>query len=188
VTPLRPHPSTPERAWRVAARADRTDGGELRLRWVVEGMLPGVRIAPLGPLRRADKLWEHTCFEAFISAEEKPGYVELNFSPSREWAAYAFATYREGAPLTDSRLVPQIVVHRESEMLALDALIALEDLSISYRDAVLRIGLAAVVEATSGRCSYWALRHPVGRPDFHHEEAFALRLPPPGAVGDEPPP
>jgi hypothetical protein len=188
VTPLRPHPSTPERAWRVAARADRRDAGELRMRWMVEGALAGVKVPAPGALRRGDRLWEHTCFEAFVSAEGKPGYVELNFSPSREWAAYAFARYREGAPLTDSRLVPQIVVHRESEMIALDALVALEDLSISYRDAVLRVGLAAVVESTSGRCSYWAFRHPVGRPDFHHEEAFALRLEPPGRTEGEPPP
>jgi hypothetical protein len=173
---LVPHPSTPERAWRVWARAERTEGGELRLRYRLEGALAGVRIPPPEALKRGEELWQHTCFEAFVAAEGKPGYVELNFSPSREWAAYAFSSYREGGPLTDSRLEPQIVVRRESEALGLDALVALEDLSVSYRDAVLRIGLAAVVESTSGRLSYWALRHPVGRPDFHPAEAFALRL------------
>jgi hypothetical protein len=178
VRALRPHPSTPEGAWSVAARADRTDGGELRLRYVLQGALGGVRLPEPGAVRRGTDLWKHTCFEAFVAAEGKPGYVELNFAPSCEWAAYAFARYREGGPLTDSRLVPTIVVRRESDAIVLDALVALDDLSVSYRDAVLRVGLSAVVEATSGRASYWALFHPVGRPDFHHDDAFAIRLEP----------
>jgi hypothetical protein len=45
--------------------------------------------------------------------------------------------------------------------------------------ARLRIGLTAVVEDASGALSYWSLRHPAGRPDFHHADAFALRLEPP---------
>jgi hypothetical protein len=174
--PLVPHPTTPERAWRVAAAAERTAGGELQLRYRLDGALAGVRIPRPGSLRRGDELWKHTCFEAFVAAEGKAGYVELNIAPSREWAAYAFARYREGGLLTDSRLEPQVVVRSESGALVLDALVSLGDLSVSYRDAALRIGLAAVVESTSGRCSYWALRHPVGRPDFHQAESFALRL------------
>jgi hypothetical protein len=177
--PLVPHPSTPERAWRVAAWAERTPGGELQLRYLLEGVVAGVRIPPPGALRRGERLWEHTCFEAFVAAEGKPGYVELNFSPSREWAAYAFARYREGGPLTDSRVAPQIVVRAESDGLALDVLVALQELSVSYPDAALRIGLAAVVETTNGRLSYWALAHPPGKPDFHRPEGFALRVAPP---------
>ena len=38
----------------------------------------------------------------------------------------------------------------------------------------LRLGLAAVIEASDGTRSYWALRHPAGQPDFHHADAFAL--------------
>jgi len=182
--PLLPHPSTPERAWRVTAHAQRTEGGELQLRYRLEGALAGVRIPPTGACRRGHELWRHTCFEAFVAADGKPGYVELNFAPSREWAAYAFARYREGGPLTDSRLDPHVVVHAESDALGLDALVPLADLSVSYRDAALRIGLAAVVESVSGRCSYWALRHPVGRPDFHHADNFALRV----DAGEEPRP
>ena len=157
------------------AGAERT-GGELRLRYRLEGMIAGVRVPPPAALSRGHELWRHTCFEAFVAAEGKPGYVELNFAPSRQWAAYAFRSYREGGPITDSRLVPDVVTHREPDALGLQALVALDDLSISYRGAALRIGLAAVVESVHGRCSYWALRHPVGRTDFHHETAFALRL------------
>jgi hypothetical protein len=33
-----------------------------------------------------------------------------------------------------------------------------------------------VIEAADGSLSYWALRHPPGKPDFHHRDAFALEL------------
>jgi hypothetical protein len=35
-----------------------------------------------------------------------------------------------------------------------------------------------VIETLDGSLSYWALRHPPGKPDFHHSESFALELEP----------
>ena len=40
----------------------------------------------------------------------------------------------------------------------------------------LKLGLSAVIEGADGGLSYWALRHPPGKPDFHHPEAFVLEL------------
>jgi hypothetical protein len=40
----------------------------------------------------------------------------------------------------------------------------------------LRIALAAVIEDENGRLSYWGLRHPPGKPDFHHPDGFALEV------------
>jgi hypothetical protein len=40
----------------------------------------------------------------------------------------------------------------------------------------LAVGLAVIIDEGSGAFSYWALRHAPGKPDFHHIEAFALRL------------
>jgi hypothetical protein len=179
VIALKPHRSTPDDSRTVSALAERTDAGDLRLRYVVGGALDGVRLPPLGALRRSDRLWEHTCAEAFVAADGASAYVELNVSPSREWAAYAFTAYREGGPLAASRLDPRIVVRRERDSIALDVRVALADLSSAYRDAVLRIGLSVVVEATDGRLSYWALHHPSAHPDFHHPDGFTLRLEPP---------
>jgi hypothetical protein len=36
------------------------------------------------------------------------------------------------------------------------------------------LGLTAVVEEENGRLSYWALKHPPGKPDFHSPEGFVL--------------
>ena len=40
----------------------------------------------------------------------------------------------------------------------------------------LKLALSAVIEESAGRVSYWALRHPEGKPDFHHPACFALNL------------
>lgn len=39
-----------------------------------------------------------------------------------------------------------------------------------------RMGLSAIIETNDGTKSYWALRHPPGKPDFHHRDCFALEL------------
>jgi hypothetical protein len=176
--PLSPHSSTAQNAWDVSALASRTGAGELRLRYVVHGAIEGIRLAPADSVHRGDRLWEHTCAEAFVAVEGASGYVELNFSPAREWAAYVFTAYRKGAPLAATSLEPRIVVRRERGAVELDVLVTLADLSPAYRDATLRIGLAMVVEATDGRLTYWALRHPKAQPDFHHADGFVLRLTP----------
>jgi hypothetical protein len=48
--------------------------------------------------------------------------------------------------------------------------------SIPVEEPALRIGASAVIEDDGGALSYWALRHPPGKPDFHHPDAFALEL------------
>jgi hypothetical protein len=136
------------------------------------GDLSAVRIPEHRPSRRVDGLWRHTCFEAFVMAGEGPGYREFNFSPSGEWAVTAFRGYRDaGEPAAEAG--PVITVRRSGERLALDTEIRPECLPPGRS---LRLGLSAVVEDAHGELSYWALRHPAGRPDFHHTDAFALPL------------
>jgi hypothetical protein len=148
----------------------------LALRYALEGDLARLRIpAPRRP-RIGDKLWQHTCFEVFIARSELPGYHEFNFAPSREWAAYLFSGYRQGAAVGDSALGPVLSVRSSLHRLELDAVIRLDRLSPLHPAAKLTLALAAVVEEDDGALSYWALRHPAGEPDFHHREAFALEL------------
>ena len=105
-------------------------------------------------------------------AEEGPEYREFNFSPSSEWAAYAFRGYRDGEDL-EVQMDPGIVVHRTGDRLGLDAKIRRDLLPPGNS---LRLGLSAVVEDADGVLSYWSLRHPPGKPDFHHPDAFAFQL------------
>jgi len=147
------------------------DGG-LGLAFALQAELSALRIPGSRPSRRAHDLWQHTCFEAFVMAADGPGYREFNFSPSGEWAIHAFRGYREGGEL-DVAAGPGITVRRTRERLQLAAEIPRDCLPPGR---LLRLGLSAVVEDAAGVLSYWALRHPPGKPDFHHADAFALQL------------
>jgi len=148
----------------------------LRINYLARGeigflILPGNR-SP----RRADRLWQHTCFELFLRTNGDSSYCEFNFSPSGEWAAYEFRDYRDGRPIDDEELSPEIVVRRRSDRIELDAVVRLDRLSVLRPAVSLRIGLSAVIESGDGTLSYWALKHPAPKPDFHHPDSFALEL------------
>lgn len=105
-------------------------------------------------------------------------YHEFNFAPSGEWCVYALRGYRDGDPLADEMMRPDIAVRSAGDWLELEALVRLDRLSAVHPRASLRVGLSAVIEASDG-LSYWALRHPADKPDFHHADGFALLLDPP---------
>jgi hypothetical protein len=121
---------------------------------------------------RADDLWKHTCFEAFISAGQ--GYGEINLSPSGQWAAYSFDGYRSGMAVREGFEPLFAEDHRADASYDLIAELDLTDLP---SNSDWSIGLSAVIELTDGRRCFWALRHAPGPPDFHHPDAFALNLP-----------
>jgi len=148
----------------------------LALIYVLKTGLTGLRIPPAGPPRRADGLWQHTCFEVFISEKGQQSYWEFNFAPSGEWAAFAFKSYRDGGPIEDDGLHPEIVVRSAANSFELEALVRLDRLLAIQPPVALGLGLSAVIEENDGTISYWALKHPPGKPDFHHPDSFALEL------------
>jgi len=171
------HPETySQTAHGIEVRVRWTEGGALALTYMLRGDITRVSIPPSGPPRRADYLWQHTCFEAFVSVKSKPEYCEFNFSPSGEWAAYRFRRYRDSAPLEDGALDPMIAARSAGDRLDLDATIHLHRLPMMSQNGCLRLGLCAVIEEEKGILSYWALKHPPGRPDFHHPDGFALEI------------
>ncbi|HEY1890490.1 MAG TPA: DOMON-like domain-containing protein [Steroidobacteraceae bacterium] len=173
---LLPHPQTASDAVRrIFAWADRLAADTLRLQYVLEADLARVLVPARLPGRggREDRLWAHTCFEAFVAVADQPGYLELNFSPSGQWAAYRFDAYRAGMAPADLLETPQIEIRRDQRQLELRARVRMP-LAGGWR-----LALSAVVEGETGGLSYWALRHAPGRPDFHHPESFSLALEPP---------
>ena len=155
-----------------------TQDNALIFTYALKADLTRLRVPLSRPPRRADRLWQHTCFEAFVAVKGKADYHEFNFAPSGEWAAYSLQSYRDGTPLEDDKLVPRITVRSEADQLDLDATIRLDRLPSIPPNAWLRLALCAVVEDQSGKLSYWAVRHPPGKPDFHHPDCFALDLEP----------
>jgi len=140
----------------------------LLLDYAVHGAIGGLSLPPARSSGRSeDDLWRHTCLEALVAA--RGGYYEFNFAPSGRWAAYRFDGYRLGKRLVPA--APKLDLQADETCLRLRVELDFPD------DATGRLGLAAVIEEADGRLSYWALRHPPGKPDFHHADCFALELP-----------
>ncbi len=179
---LTAHPSTPCDAIRsLQVCVNVRDCDVLTLEYTLEADLSHVRIPAQRSLRRAAELWQHTCFEAFVVTDDSPGYYELNFSPSGEWAAYRFSAYRTGMAPADGVGIPDISVERGPNLLQLKADLAIAAIreALSPPNAMpLRLALAAVIEGQDGRLSYWAQRHVPDKPDFHHPDGFLVEIPP----------
>ena len=148
----------------------------------LDGDLSRIVVPSPGTAVIGTELWRHTCFEAFIAVERKSAYHEFNFAPSGQWAVYALCGYRSGGLLANEAMSPDIAVRADGNRLELDARVQLDHLSAIHPRARLRIGLATVIEE-SDRLSYWAVRHPLDKPDFHNDDGFALLLEPPGQDG-----
>ena len=178
---LHSHPDTP---CPVVANIKTTIGWErgrsLKVVYTLNGVVDGLRIPQHGPVRRTDGLWQHTCFELFIGAQNDAEYYEFNFSPSGEWAAYGFRDYRDSSSIDSDDLEPKIVVQQGVETLELGAVLRIDSLPGIAPKIRLSLGLSAVIEYVNGSLSYWALKHPPGKPDFHHADGFALELVVPG--------
>lgn len=141
-------------------------GDRLWVRFVVEGDVAAIRWPATKPGGREDFLWQHTCFEVFVTTSD--GYREFNLSPSRQWASYRFSSYR--ADMVDApEGVKGLALDLASDMLALEAHL---ELPLDART----MALSTVIEAHDGSKSYWALTHPGETPDFHHPASFTLDL------------
>ena len=171
---LTPHRNTPcDAVAAISVDVDRPRPDTLSLRYLLEGDLGALKIPLPSPLRRSDRLWEHSCFEAFVRTPGANDYRELNFSPNRAWAAYRFESYR--ARLSEAAMPPpEIASEIAGRTVALSATVR-PDLD---PELVWEIGPATIVEDIFGKRSFWALVHPPGEPDFHHRDCFVVQLPP----------
>jgi hypothetical protein len=205
---LKPHPSTPPGGiGGVSCGVSWGDAGEWVLDFIIDAPPSALRLPPATTPSRADGLWQTTCFELFLRRPGSEIYIEFNFSPSGEWAAYGFDGYRDhmhDLKVTSPRITTsdpeqstQTLV-RQTVALGIDpdtarklaaatpvapGAMARFALSAAFDDPDLvpdgpwRAGLSAVVEEADGNKSYWALNHPSDKPDFHHRDSFVLELP-----------
>jgi hypothetical protein len=158
-------PFDPCDSLRISADVRRSPGG-FDFTYRLEGDTSDVVIPPRALAQRTDGLWQATCFEVFLSVG-KTSYLELNFAPSGEWAAYRFTDYRQG--------MRELEVGAPEIRLADDCLVASIDLEVDPGTA---LNLTAVIEHKDGARSYWALAHPKSnRPDFHARDCFIAKLP-----------
>ena len=170
------HPAFPcDAVQAIEVEVRRRPRGRLDLRYRLSGVTEALVLPPPAQPARADELWRHTCLEAFVGEAASPGYLEFNLAPSTQWAAYRFEGPRAGmAPAEVAP--PDIRINRSGGRLELAATLA-----PPLDGGPWRLGLSAVIGEAGGRISYWALRHPPARPDFHDPDCFVLELPAPEA-------
>jgi hypothetical protein len=156
----------------IEVKALRITPDQLDLTFFLNGAIDHILVPCEAPPRRVDGLWQHTCFEVFVRPTDGERYREINLAPSGAWAAYDFQRYRQG--MTEADLPPPApTVTIGQDFMLVEAFVYVPSADFTWN-----VGLSAVIEATDGTKSYWALHHPPGKPDFHHEDCFALRLPP----------
>ena len=176
---LLPHPVSAPGALQdvvheLSVLVTRPEANQLALTYRLSGDLEALQLPEPKASVRTDGLWRRSCFEAFIGHAGGPDYWEYNFSPSGAWAAYHFSAYREGmAPLLKGAS-PTVTPRIRTDSIEVSVRV---DLSWLVRGGVgLRLGLASVVEDKARVLSYWALKHPAEKPDFHQADSFVVEL------------
>ncbi len=171
------HPATRCDAIRrlTAAIGRSSADGQLRFSYRIEGSIAGLRLPDAGTPERADSLWQHSCFEAFLQTDGTDSYHEFNFAPSGGWAVYRFHARRDGRE-SPALPAPRIRMRRSAESFDMNVSVAVSGLPEFRRPVALRAGLAAVIEDARGLLSYWALAHHSPQPDFHDPAAFSIAV------------
>jgi hypothetical protein len=150
------------------------DAGKLEIRYELQGPSSQI-VIPAGeetPGRR-DELWKNTCFEFFLAPKNSDIYWEFNLSPSGSWNIYRFSSYRQGMREEKALETLPFVV----EVLADSLFLSLEaDISRLFNGEQTIGGIATILELTDSSLTYWSLKHPGRRPDFHLRDGFILEL------------
>jgi hypothetical protein len=157
---------------RITVQVDDAEGRRLQIKYTLHGLIDEIHFPEVTQPERTDELWKSTCFELFCGRADEDSYVEFNFAPSGQWAAYAFTGYREG--MTELACAPPHINCTAGE--GIFEMGVTVDLPESLRSVDVMAGLSAVIADRHGRTAYWALAHPPGKADFHHKDCFALQL------------
>ncbi|MEM7638279.1 MAG: DOMON-like domain-containing protein [Pseudomonadota bacterium] len=123
--------------------------------------------------QRRDELWKTTCFEAFFRAQDSEHYVEFNFAPNGDWAAYRFSGYRSNQ--TQLTCSPPVIESSFDKNTAIVQVTLPEGFPEHVGGPIL-FGPTGILEAADGTHSFWALHHALIKPDFHHIETFKMTL------------
>ena len=169
---LSPHPASPRIELSVSVLVS-AEPRELVLHYRVRGDTAAVRWPEPQGGGMADGLWRHTCFEAFIGQPGQGAYREFNFSPSGQWADYAFSRTRVRDALRGPPNAPLIERRETAESVELVAVLDRRQLP----PGPWQLGLSTVIEDQRGQVSHWALHHPRPLPDFHDPAGWTLGLP-----------
>jgi hypothetical protein len=172
-TTLWSHPAFGNHGFRcIDVELERPSQSLVRVRYMVPVGSSAIVVPPPAEPLRTNGLWESTCFELFLRREGEDGYLELNFSPSGEWAAYAFRGYREGMVQAAMPGPPQIRTSVTPDRLEVEVAV-----SPWLDEGPYAMNIAAILQSRTGDRTFWASDHAGDAPDFHQPGCFREQLP-----------
>jgi hypothetical protein len=158
----------------IEGNCDRT-GDILTINYVIYGDLTQIIIpAPATIPTRQNDLWQETCCEFFLGAQESRRYWEFNLSPAGHWNVYRFDDYRQG--MQQETAVTALPFSVEQETYKLKLFLEVDLSQFILPEQPLNVGVTAVVKLLAGEVTYWALTHPGTQADFHQRDSFILKL------------
>ena len=170
--PLMRHDADPEgRIRSVTASVERLVDDRLSLTYTIRDP-DRILAIPEGKRERRDGLWMRTACEYFLGRAGGDDYLEFNFSPGGDWAAYRFDRPRQGMRQLLLPEAPRVAWAREGDDWVLTAELTIPNLPANGSG-----NLTAILEETDGTKTHWAALHAPGKPDFHDPHCFAVRLP-----------
>ncbi len=118
---------------------------------------------------REDNIWKSTCFEAFINPENSDRYWEINVSPLHKWNFYEFSGYRTPQPPREAGNFQLLAIKVGDGSLWASFSCDFE----KFRK--FNVALTCILESKDGILSYWAKKHVLASPDFHHASTLVLK-------------
>ncbi|HVK61552.1 MAG TPA: DOMON-like domain-containing protein [Bdellovibrionales bacterium] len=136
-------------------------------------------LKPKAERMRADELWKTTCMEIFVGPRGHHEYIEFNLSPSGDWNAYTFDSYRKGMRPTDDAMIDLETVELTADRFRMRGRLQSRregELSDLLRLPHLEASATAVIETAANEIQYWAVKHAGEKPDFHLRSSFSIEL------------
>ncbi len=114
--------------------------------------------------KRANELWKDTCFELFIANASSKEYYEINISPSTEWNAYHFKSYKEEMKESDALFPPFIQTQHLLNRCIFSFQMSFQE---SILEKELELNLALILLDNQGIRHFYAINRRKEFPDFH---------------------
>ena len=119
-------------------------------------------------IKRADNLWEKSCFELFIANRISNAYWEINISSTGEWNLYQFDAYKQGMREIELTTQPLIQTQQDQDSFTISFELDIAELNLSDS---LNINLATILLTKENSRTFWTI-NPVEKPDFHNQNGF----------------
>lgn len=170
---LKPHRAKPPVAVSgVVCTVSWNGSGDWTLDFIVAEPPEALRLPEAVTPSRADGLWQTTCFELFLRRPGERGYMEFNFSPSGQWAAYTFLDYRDGGRDMDVRA--PLVRTEDPRQFKLASLSQLQSLGVDPVTAARLVDALPVGDAASA--SQFAATVTLEDPEFFETGPWLVAL------------